>query len=116
MGGIGRASLSGVLQSGPQIDTTTPTLTGVVDSPASGELGVGKTVTLTLDLSDVGDRFGRNADADAERRRRGDLFERFGHQRPDLHLYGGGVEHGRRRAGGDERELERREDRQRGRD
>jgi hypothetical protein len=46
-------SLSGVSQSGPQIDTTTPTLTGVVDSPASGELGVGKTVTLTLDLSEA---------------------------------------------------------------
>ena len=51
--GVMVESLSGVLQSGPQIDTTTPTLTGVVDSPASGELGVGKTVTLTLDLSDV---------------------------------------------------------------
>jgi hypothetical protein len=46
-------SLSGVSQSGPRIDATTPTVTGVVDSPASGELGVGKTVTLTLDLSEV---------------------------------------------------------------
>ena len=42
------------------------------------------------------DGFGRNADADAERRRRGDLLGRFGHQRPDLHLYGRRVEHGRR--------------------
>jgi hypothetical protein len=52
-GAAASLSLSGVSQSGPQIDTTTPTLTGVVDSPASGDLGVGKTVTLTLDLSEA---------------------------------------------------------------
>ena len=40
-------------QSGPQIDTTTPTLTSVVDSPATGDLGVGKSVTLTLNLNEA---------------------------------------------------------------
>ena len=35
-----------------------------------------------------GDRFGRDADADAQRRRRRDLHGRFGFDNADLHLYG----------------------------
>ena len=46
-------SLSGLTQSGPQIDVTTPTITAIADLPASGDLGVGKTVTFTLTLNDV---------------------------------------------------------------
>ena len=46
-------TLSGVTQSGPQIDTTTPTVTSVVDSPSSGDLAAGATVTLTLDMNEV---------------------------------------------------------------
>ena len=32
---------------------TTPTITAIADSPASGDLGVGKTVTFTLTLNDI---------------------------------------------------------------
>ena len=32
---------------------TTPTITAIADSPASGSLGVGKTVTFTLTLNDI---------------------------------------------------------------
>src|SRR5208282_1928583 len=36
-----------------QIDTTTPTVSSLVESPASGDLDAGKTVTLTLNLSEA---------------------------------------------------------------
>ena len=36
-----------------QIDTTTPAVTQVVAAPASGDEGVGKTITLTLDMSEA---------------------------------------------------------------
>ena len=221
-------SLTGVSQSGPQIDTATPTLTALTNSPASGNLAVGKTVTLTLKLNEAvtisggtptltlndggvatyasgsgtntltftytvgasdyerrfaprhgrqpqwrdgrqrgrdqrqpvadrrlaerptnrrqrrhadrdrpyqfagdrqprrrqdrdaeadaqrgGDGFRRDADVDPQRRRRRHLFERFGHQHPDFHLYSRGVEYERRLAGSLERESERRDDRRR---
>jgi hypothetical protein len=44
--------LTGLTQTGPQIDTTTPTVSSVGESPASGDLGAGKTVTLTLNMSE----------------------------------------------------------------
>jgi hypothetical protein len=47
------SSNGAVAQSGPQIDTTAPTISSVVESPASGDLNVGKTVTLTLNLSEA---------------------------------------------------------------
>ena len=37
----------------PQIDTTAPTISSLVESPASGDLNAGKTVTLTLNLSEA---------------------------------------------------------------
>ena len=46
-------SLTGLTQSGPQIDVTTPTITSITESPATGDLGVGKTVTFTLTLNDA---------------------------------------------------------------
>ncbi len=54
--GAGQAatlSLAGLAQTGPQIDTTTPTVTKVVASPGSGDEGVGKTITLTVDMSEA---------------------------------------------------------------
>ena len=36
-----------------QIDTTTPTVSSLVESPASGDLDAGKTVTLTLNMSEA---------------------------------------------------------------
>ena len=46
-------SLSGLSQSGPQIDTTAPVISAIVESPANGDLNAGKTVTLTLDMSEA---------------------------------------------------------------
>ena len=40
-------------QGGPQIDTTTPTISSLTESPSSGDLDAGKTVTLTLNLSEA---------------------------------------------------------------
>ena len=45
-------SLTGLAQHGPQIDTLAPKATSVVDSPANGDLGVGKTVALRLGFSE----------------------------------------------------------------
>ncbi len=52
-GNVANLSLSGLTQSGPQIDTTTPAISSLVESPSSGDLDAGKTVTLTLNLSEV---------------------------------------------------------------
>ena len=57
-GNAANLSLSGLTQSGPQIDTTTPTVASVVASgtgisSGSGDLDAGKTVTLTLNLSEA---------------------------------------------------------------
>ena len=52
-GNIANLSLVGVPQGSPQIDTTTPTITSLTESPASGDLNAGKTVTLTLNLSEA---------------------------------------------------------------
>ena len=40
-------SLSGIAQGSPQIDTTAPTVSSLTESPSSGDLNVGKVVTLT---------------------------------------------------------------------
>ncbi len=52
-GNAANLSLTGLTQTGPQIDTTTPAITSLVESPASGDLNAGKTVTLTLNLSEA---------------------------------------------------------------
>jgi hypothetical protein len=46
-------SLSGLTQSGPQIDTSIPTLTAVAETPSTGDLSAGKTVTITLTTSEA---------------------------------------------------------------
>ena len=46
-------SLAGLTQTGPQIDTTTPTVSAILETPSSGDLGVGKTVTYTLTMSEA---------------------------------------------------------------
>src|ERR1700727_1024102 len=51
-GSAANLALSSVTQSSPQIDTTTPTITGISESPATGDLNVGKTVALTLAFSE----------------------------------------------------------------
>ena len=52
-GNAANLSLSGLTQGSPQIDTTTPTISSLVESPSSGDLDAGKTVTLTLNLSEA---------------------------------------------------------------
>jgi parallel beta-helix repeat protein len=52
-GNAANLSLTGLTQTGPQIDTTIPTVSSVAESPSSGVLNVGNTVTLTLNLSEV---------------------------------------------------------------
>ena len=46
-------SLSGFAQTGPQIDTMTPIVTALAESPSTGDLGVGKTVTFSLTISEI---------------------------------------------------------------
>ena len=52
-GNAANLSLTGLTQSGPQIDTMTPTISSLVESPASGDLNAGNTVTLTLNLNEA---------------------------------------------------------------
>jgi hypothetical protein len=52
-GNAANLSLTGLTQAGPQIDTATPVISAIVESPSSGDLNAGKTVTLTLDMSEV---------------------------------------------------------------
>ena len=52
-GNAANLSLTGLTQSGPQIDTTTPTISSLTESPASGDLNAGNTITLTLNLSEA---------------------------------------------------------------
>ena len=52
-GNAASLSLTGLAQGGPQVDTTPPTVSSVVESPASGDLAAGATVTLMLAMSEV---------------------------------------------------------------
>ncbi|MDR3662273.1 MAG: hypothetical protein P4L86_18145, partial [Mycobacterium sp.] len=57
-GNAANVSLTGHTQSGPQIDTTTPSVSSVVASgtgitSGTGDLGVGSVVTLTVNLSEA---------------------------------------------------------------
>jgi len=46
-------SLNGLSQTGPQVDTTIPAVTAVVEQPGTGDLVAGKTVTITLDFNEA---------------------------------------------------------------
>jgi hypothetical protein len=52
-GNSANLSLSGLSQTGPQVDTTIPTVTAVVEQPGTGDLVAGKTVTITLDFNEA---------------------------------------------------------------
>ena len=52
-GNAASLTLSGLVQAGAQINTTTPTVTQVVASPGAGIQNPGAVVTLTLDLSEA---------------------------------------------------------------
>ena len=52
-GNAASLSLAGLTQSGPQIDTTAPTVAAITESPATGDLNAGKSVALTLGFSET---------------------------------------------------------------
>ena len=52
-GNAANLSLSGLNQGSPQIDTTTPTVSSLIESPSSGDLDAGHVVTLTLNMSEA---------------------------------------------------------------
>ena len=114
--GTTSVSLNGVTQSGPQIDVTTPKITAIANSPSTGNLGVGKTVTFTLTLNDIVTVSGGTPTLTLNNGGDGDLRQRLGHESAGLLLHGGRVEHQRGGASGHGGEPQRGEDRQRGGD
>ena len=77
--------------SGLQIGASSgPTLNSIAESPSSGDLNAGKTVTLTLDMSEAVTVAGRHPDAHPQRWRHRHLYQRLRHQCADLQLHGGG--------------------------
>ena len=52
-GNAANLSLTGLTQTGPQIDTSTPTVSSIAKSPSSGDLNAGKTVTYSIALSET---------------------------------------------------------------
>jgi hypothetical protein len=52
-GNVASLSLSGLTQTGPQIDTTTPVISTIAETPANGDLNAGKVVTYSLTLSEA---------------------------------------------------------------
>ena len=107
-GNAASLSLTGLTQTGPQIDTTTPTIifahrVTIERRPRRRQDG-----DADAQHERSGDGQRRHADADAQRRRHRDLYERLGHQGADLQL------HRRRRAehrcpGGDRGQPQRRD-------
>ena len=91
-GNAANLSLTGLTQSGPQIDTTTPTISSLTESPASGDLNAGKTVTLTLNLSEAVTVAGGTPTLTLNDGGTATYTRRLRHQCADLQL------HGRRRA------------------
>ena len=51
--GNAQVSLSGLTQSGPQIDTTIPTVTSIVEAPSTGAVTAGEQVVFTLNLTEA---------------------------------------------------------------
>ena len=52
-GNAANLSLTGLTQTGPQIDTTAPAIISIAELPLSGDLNAGKVVTITLNMSEV---------------------------------------------------------------
>ena len=52
-GNAANLSLIGLTQSGPQIDTTTPVISSIAETPPSGDLNAGKTVSYTLTMNEA---------------------------------------------------------------
>ena len=85
------ADLSGAVTTFPGLSIDPPpVVVSVSETPSSGELGVGKTATLTLTLNDVVTVSGGIPSLVAERWWHRHLCQRERHQRADLPLHGGG--------------------------
>ena len=52
-GNTANLSLTGLTQTGPQINTTTPTISSITESPSSGDVTTGNSVTLTLGMNEA---------------------------------------------------------------
>ena len=52
-GNAANLSLTGLTQTGPQIDTTAPVISAISETPANGDLNAGKTVVYTLTMSEA---------------------------------------------------------------
>ena len=52
-GNAASLSLTGLTQTGPQIDTTAPVISTIAESPTNGALNAGKIVTYTLTMSEA---------------------------------------------------------------
>ena len=89
-GNAANLSLSGLTQSGPQIDTTTPTIASLDrDRLPTGDLNAGKTVTFTLNLNEAVTVAGGTPDADPQRWRHRHLYGRLRQQCAHLQLHRG---------------------------
>ena len=86
-GNAASLSLTGLTQTGPQIDTTAPTVSSV--TATAGDYDAGKVLTLTLNMSEAVDGH-RHADADAQRWRHRQLCQRLRLQCAGVQLHGGG--------------------------
>ena len=104
-GNAANLSLSGLTQTGPQIDTTGPTVSSIVELPLEWGSQCRQGRDADAEPGRGSDGGWRHADADAQRRWRGDLYGRLGLERADLQLHGGGrAEHGQ--PGGDRRQSQ----------
>ncbi len=52
-GNAANLSLTGLTQTGPQINTTTPTISSITKSPSSGDVTTGNSVMLTLGMNEA---------------------------------------------------------------
>ena len=86
-GNAANLSLTGLTQTGPKIDTTSPTVSSV--TATAGDYDAGKVLTLTLNMSEAVER-DRHADADAQRRRHRQLCQRLRLQCAGVQLHGRG--------------------------
>ena len=84
LGNNATLSLTGLTQTGPQIDPAPPALpavVAVVEQPSTGTVSAGATIKITLDLNETVTVTCRDADTDAQRRRDGELQQRLRQRR-----------------------------------
>ena len=74
------------------VGTVAPTISSIAETPSSGDLNAGKTVTYTIGMSEnvTVNTAGGTPTAGAQRWRHRHLCQRLGHQCADLQLHGGG--------------------------